>query len=83
MFYVINQNFTFVIYQDCFIKKVGSGGLMFKVYASQPLVRGFKPLTGHGHDSSYDTSTGWFKEADLRVIYISCESLLHNRAKVN
>ena len=38
---------------------------------------------GHGHDLSYDTSTGGFQEADSRVIYISCDNLLHNRAKIN
>ena len=25
---------------------------------------GFEPHTGHSHDSSYDTSTGWIQEAD-------------------
>ena len=38
-----------------------------KVSASQPRDRGFEHHTGHDHDSSYDTSTGWF----------------HNRAKIN
>ena len=46
----------------------GSGGLMDKVSASQPRDRGFGPQTSHDHDSSYDTSTGWFQEADSRVI---------------
>ena len=41
---------------------------MDKVSASQPWDRGFEPNTGHAHDSSYDTSTGWYQEADLRVI---------------
>ena len=49
-----------------------SGGLMDKVSASQPQNHGFEPHTGHDHDSSYDTSTGWFQEADTRVINISC-----------
>ena len=44
-----------------------SGGLMNKVYTSQPRNRGFESHTGHGYESSYDTSTGWFQEADLRV----------------
>ena len=61
----------------------GSGGLMGKVSASQPQDHGFEPHTGHDHDFSYDTSTGWFQEADSRVIKISCENLLHNRAKIN
>ena len=39
-------------------------GLMDKVSASQPRDRGFEPHTGHDHDSSYNTSTGWFKETD-------------------
>ena len=46
----------------------GSGGLMDKVSALQPRDRGFEPNMGHNHDSLYDTSTGWFREADLRVI---------------
>ena len=45
---------------------------MDKVSASQPRDRGFEPHTGHDHDSSYDTSTGWFQEMDSRVINISC-----------
>ena len=42
--------------------------LLDKVSASQPRGRGFDPHMGHDHDSSYDTSTGWFQEADSRVI---------------
>ena len=42
----------------------GGDGLMDKVSASQP--------RDHDHDSSYDTITGWFQEADSRVINISC-----------
>ena len=49
----------------------GEHGLMDKVSTSQPRDRGFEPHTGHDHDSSYDTSTGWFQEADSRVINIS------------
>ena len=41
---------------------------MDKVFASQPRDRGLAPHTGHDLDSSYDTSTGWFQEADSRVI---------------
>ena len=41
---------------------------MDKVSAYQPRDCEFEPNTGHEHDSSYDTSTGWFQEADLRVI---------------
>ena len=41
---------------------------MDKVSASQPWDRGFEPHMGHDPDFSYDTSTGWFKEADLRLI---------------
>ena len=55
---------------------------MDKVSASQPQDCGFKPHSGHDHDSSYDASTGWFLEADSRVIKISCENLLHNQAKI-
>ena len=50
----------------------GSNGLMDKVSVSQSRDCGFEPHTGHDHDSSYDTSTGWFQEADSRVINISC-----------
>ena len=52
----------------------GSGGLMDKLFVSQPgdgrfqsLDRGFEPYTGHDYDSSLDTSTGWYQEADSKV----------------
>ena len=45
---------------------------MDKVSASQPQDRGFEPHTGHDYDSSYNTSIGWFQEADSRVINIRC-----------
>ena len=51
-----------------FILFKGSDGLMDNVSASQPRDRGFEPNTGHDHDSSYDTSTGWFQETDSIVI---------------
>ena len=54
------------------IQAYGSDGLMDKVSASHPRDRGFEPHTGQDHDSSYDTSTGWFLEADSRVIDICC-----------
>ena len=41
---------------------------MDEVSTSQPHDRGFEPHTVHDHDSLYDTSTGWFQEADSRVI---------------
>ena len=47
---------------------MGSNGLMDKVSASQPQDHGFEPHTCHNNDSSYDTSTGCFQEADSRVI---------------
>ena len=56
---------------------------MDKVSASQPRDHGFEPHSGHDHDTSYDTSTGWFHEADSRTILISCKKLLHKRAKIN
>ena len=43
---------------------MGSGGLMDKVSASQSQDHGFDPHMGHDHNSSYDTSSGWFQEAD-------------------
>ena len=54
---------------------------MVKVFASQPRYYELEPHTGHDHDFSYDTSTGWFKEGDWRVVKISCENLIHNLAK--
>jgi hypothetical protein len=42
-----------------------------KVSASQPVDLRFKPLSGHVHVSSCDTSTGLFQEADSKVISIS------------
>ena len=44
----------------------GSSGLMVKVSASQPRDGEFKPHTGYDHDSSYDTSTGWFQGSGLK-----------------
>jgi hypothetical protein len=58
----------------------GSGGLVVKVSASQPGDHGFGPYSGHDHVSLYDTSTGWFREADSKVINISCKNLFRNRA---
>ena len=46
---------------------------MDKVSASQPRDRGFETHTGHDNDSSYDTGTSWFQEADSRVINLSCD----------
>ena len=40
---------------------------MDKVSYSQPWDRGFKSHIGQDHYSSYDTSIGWFQEADSRV----------------
>ena len=54
----------------------GRVGLMDKVSASQTRDRGFEDCTGYDQDSSNDTCTGLFQEADSRVI-ISCEN---NRA---
>ena len=45
---------------------------MDKVSASQSQDSGFEPHMGHDHDSSYDTSTGCFQEANSIVINISC-----------
>ena len=56
------------------VKFKANGGLIIKVSASQP-------HDCQHHDSSYDTNTGWFQEADSIVIEISCVNLLHNRAK--
>ena len=35
------------------------------------------------YDSRHDNSTGWFQEADSRVINLSCDKVFHNRAKIN
>jgi hypothetical protein len=44
--------------------------IIHKVSASQPFDPVFKPELGQDHVSSYDTSTGWFKKADSKVINI-------------
>ena len=49
---------------------------MDKVSALQPPNRGFKPKMGHDHDSSYDTSTGWFQEADSREFQEDIEKVI-------
>ena len=40
---------------------------MDNVSALQPWDCVVELHTGHNHDSSYDTSTGWFQEADSRT----------------
>ena len=45
---------------------------MDKVSTSQPCDHGFEPHTIDKNDSLHDTSTGWFQEADSRVIHITC-----------
>ena len=37
----------------------------------------------HNHDSSYNASTGWYQETEMRIINVSCENLLHNQVKIN
>ena len=56
----------------------GSDGLMDNVSASLPGDRGLESHTGHDYNSTYDTSTGWFQEADSRVIDLSCDNLFHS-----
>ena len=46
-------------------------------------VVGSSPRYGYDYDSSYDTSTGWFQEVYLTLIYLSCENCFHNQAKIN
>jgi hypothetical protein len=53
------------------------------VSASQPRDHEFEPYSGHGHVTSYDTSTGWFHEADSKVFNISCKNFFRNRAYIN
>ena len=60
-----------------------SGDWVVNVSASQPRVMGLPPTWVYDHDSSYDTSTGWFQEADSKVIYLSCENLFHSWAKIS
>ena len=81
--YNVLISLVFRIFFAYFAKYEGSGGLMDKVFISQPWDRGFEPQMRHDHDSSYNTSTGWFQEADSRVISIICENLLQNQAKMN
>ena len=40
------------------------------------------PTFGHNHDSSHDTSTGYYeyKEVDLTVLNISCDIFFYNQA---
>ena len=57
-----------------------NGDFVIKVTQSLPLspvVIGPSCTCGHNHNSSCDTSTGCFQEADPRVSYLSCENLLH------
>ena len=58
----------FYLFHSFFLPLRGAGGLIVEVSASQPRDRAFEPHTGHVYVSSYDTSTGWFKEEDSRVI---------------
>ena len=83
MAYLIQKDLLHIIHVYVSSKQKGSSGLMDKVSVSQPRNRGFELHTGHDYDSSYDTSTGLFQEADSRVIQISCQNLLYNRAKIN
>ena len=52
---------------------------MVKVSASQPRGRVYEHYIGSR--PLFDTSTGWFHDADSRVIAQSCDNLFHNRAK--
>ena len=54
------------------IRIKGSDVLMDKVSVSQPRDRGGELHMDYDHDSSYDTSTGWFQEADSKVINRTC-----------
>ena len=49
------------------IDRCTSGCRVVNVFDSQTKGRG-----------SCETSTGWFKEANSRVIYLCCENLFHN-----
>jgi hypothetical protein len=55
-----------------------NGGLMVKVSVSQPIDQ--LTYLVQDHICSYDASTGWFQEADSKVIDICCNILLSNRA---
>jgi hypothetical protein len=52
------------------------------VSASQLRDHEFDTYSGRDHVSSYDTSTGWFQEADSKVINLSCKNLFRNGAKI-
>ena len=41
---------------------------MDKVSASKHRGRGFEPHSSQDNDSSYDTSTGWFQEAEYILL---------------
>ena len=68
MFCVVSYLLLYFLQSLFYLFSWGSDGLMDNVSDSQPLDRGLELHTGHDHDSSYDTSTGWFQEANSRVI---------------
>ena len=85
MLYILNGHWIVILFWMVMTSCKVGGGLMDKVSASQPRKHGFQPHTGHNHDSSYVTSSVWFQEMDsmIKMILISSEKLLHNRAEIN
>jgi hypothetical protein len=49
----------------------GAHRIMVKVSSAKPRDLEFEAYRGHHQVSSIDTSTGWFQEADLRVVQVS------------
>ena len=74
--YCINISIISMYSINIYIKAIKrSGGRVVKVSAIQPRGRGIKPYILIRHLFWF-----WFQEVDLRVIYISCDNLYHNRA---
>jgi hypothetical protein len=52
-----------------------------KVFASQPRGLGFELYFGQDHRFSYDISNGCSKEADSKVVFISCKTFFAIKLK--
>ena len=53
------------------IERSGHRVVRLRCLPLDPGVVGAIPSQGHDHDCRYDTSNGWFQEADSKVIYLS------------
>ena len=57
----------------------GSSRIRVKLSVSQASNCGLKPCQGNDNVSSNDTSTGWYQEADSRLIHIRCKLSLEKK----